>query len=107
MAAEKLPPLGKWSDKSQAASALHNVTRDTEYKLLSDPDEVVPGDQKVKAYQVCTHPTGVHPSSYSFQLTALGSRFTQYLQNVNVTAYQVCFTLHPARHLSHVLLACW
>jgi hypothetical protein len=49
---EKPPSLGKWSDRPQAPDATHTVTRDTEYKLLSDPDQVVDKEQRVKAYQV-------------------------------------------------------
>lgn len=54
VAEEKPPSLGKWSDKPQAADATHVVKRDVEYKLLSDPDEVIEPDQRVKAYQVCS-----------------------------------------------------
>ena len=52
VAEEKPPSLGKWSDRPQAPDATHTVTRDTEYKLLSDPDQVVDQEQRVKAYQV-------------------------------------------------------
>lgn len=52
VAEEKPPSLGKWSDRPQAPDATHTVTRDTEYKLLSDPDTVVDKEQRVKAYQV-------------------------------------------------------
>lgn len=52
VAEEKPPSLGKWSDKPQAPDATHLVKRDTEYKLLSDPDTVVEREQLVKAYQV-------------------------------------------------------
>lgn len=52
VAEEKPPSLGKWSDKPQAADATHRVKRDVEYKLVSDPDEVIEPDQRVKAYQV-------------------------------------------------------
>jgi hypothetical protein len=52
VAEERPPSLGKWSDRPQAPDATHTVTRDTEYKLLSDPDQVVDKEQRVKAYQV-------------------------------------------------------
>lgn len=68
MAAEKPPSLGKWSDKPQAADAIHAVKRDVEYKLLSDPDEVVDPDQRVKAYQVssgCSGASGCRLSSFA------------------------------------------
>ncbi len=51
-AAEKAPSLGKWSDRSQAPDASHTVQRDTEYRLVSDPDAVVDSDMRVKAYLV-------------------------------------------------------
>ncbi len=52
VAAEKAPATGKWSDRPQAADASHAVKRDVEYKLVSDPDVVIDGDHKTKAYQV-------------------------------------------------------
>lgn len=49
---EKLPSLGKYSDRSEADTATHQILRETEYKSANNPDEAVTPEDKVKAYKV-------------------------------------------------------
>ncbi len=51
---ERPMPVAKFSDRSQAASASHAIVTDTEYKSAADPDKVVPAEDRVKAYKVCS-----------------------------------------------------
>ena len=51
---ERLPTLGKYSDRSKAPNASHQVLRETEYRLTGGTEEEpVPPEDKVKAYKVC------------------------------------------------------
>ena len=50
--AEKFPSTSKYSDRSRSDDATHTVSLDTEFRAVSNPDEVVPPEDKVKAYKV-------------------------------------------------------
>ena len=50
--AEKFPSTAKYSDRSRAEDATHTVSLDTEFRAVGNPDEVVPPEDKVKAYKV-------------------------------------------------------
>ena len=49
---EKFPSTAKYSDRSRAEDATHTVSLDTEFRAVSNPDEVVAPEDKVKAYKV-------------------------------------------------------
>lgn len=49
---EKFPSAAKYSDRSRAPDATHIVSPDTEYRAVSDPDQVVAPEERVKAYRV-------------------------------------------------------
>lgn len=49
---EKFPSTAKYSDRSRAADASHTVSLDTEFRCISNPDEVVAPEDRVKAYKV-------------------------------------------------------
>lgn len=49
---EKFPSTSKYSDRSRAADASHTVSLDTEFRCISNPDEVVAPEDRVKAYKV-------------------------------------------------------
>lgn len=52
-AQERLPSVGKWSQLAQEHTApSHGVKLDREHRLERDPDQVVPDEERVKAYQV-------------------------------------------------------
>ncbi len=50
--AEKFPSTSKYSDRSRSDDATHTVSLDTEFRAVSNPDEVVPPEDNVKAYKV-------------------------------------------------------
>lgn len=50
---EKMPSAAKYSDRSRAPDASHTVSPDTEYRAISNPDQVVTPEDRVKAYRVC------------------------------------------------------
>ncbi len=50
--AEKFPSTSKYSDRSRSDDATHTVSLDTEFRAVSNPDEVVAPEDKVKAYKV-------------------------------------------------------
>ena len=49
---EKFPSTAKYSDRSRAEDASHTVSLDTEFRCISNPDEVVAPEERVKAYKV-------------------------------------------------------
>ncbi|KAL0036571.1 hypothetical protein WJX79_000925 [Trebouxia sp. C0005] len=49
--AEKFPSTSKYSDRSRSDDATHTVSLDTEFRAVSNPDEVVAPEDKVKAYK--------------------------------------------------------
>ena len=49
---EKFPSTAKYSDRSRSEDASHTVSLDTEFRAISNPDEVVAPEDKVKAYKV-------------------------------------------------------
>ena len=49
---EKFPSMAKYSDRSRAEDASHTVSLDTEFRCISNPDEVVSPEDRVKAYKV-------------------------------------------------------
>ena len=49
---ERFPSTAKYSDRSRAADASHTVSMDTEFRCISNPDEVVAPEDRVKAYKV-------------------------------------------------------
>ena len=49
---EKFPSTAKYSDRSRAEDASHTVSLDTEFRCISNPDEVVTPEDRVKAYKV-------------------------------------------------------
>ena len=51
---EKFPSTAKYSDRSRAEDASHTVSLDTEFRCISNPDEVVAPEERVKAYKVTT-----------------------------------------------------
>lgn len=53
---EMLPSTKLYSERSRAPDASHEVTREHEYKDATDPDTLVPPEERQKAYKV--------PSSY-------------------------------------------
>lgn len=55
---EKMPSAAKYSDRSRAPDASHTVSPDTEYRAISNPDQVVTPEDRVKAYRVCCMPAG-------------------------------------------------
>lgn len=50
--AEKFPSTSKFSDRSRSGDATHTVSLDTEFRAVSNPDEVVAPEDRVKAYKV-------------------------------------------------------
>ena len=53
---ETLPATGLYSEKSRAGDATHDVLREREYKDASDPDAMVPPEERAKAYKVVPKP---------------------------------------------------
>lgn len=49
---EKFPSTSKFSDRSRSGDATHTVSLDTEFRAVSNPDEVVAPEDRVKAYKV-------------------------------------------------------
>ena len=49
---EKFPSTARYSDRSRAEDASHTVSLDTEFRCISNPDEVVAPEDRVKAYKV-------------------------------------------------------
>ena len=47
-----LPSTKLYSDRSRAADATHEVQREHEYKDATDPDTLVPPEERQKAYKV-------------------------------------------------------
>ena len=54
---EMLPSTKLYSERSRAPDASHEVTREHEYKDATDPDTLVPPEERQKAYKVpsCHH----------------------------------------------------
>lgn len=51
---EHFPSTAKYSDRSRSDDASHTVSLDTEFRAISNPDEVVAPEDRVKAYKVGT-----------------------------------------------------
>ena len=51
---EMLPPPKLYSDRSRAPDATHEVSREHEYKDATDPDALVPPEERQRAYKVAT-----------------------------------------------------
>lgn len=64
---ERFPSMAKYSDRSRAEDASHTVSLDTEFRCISNPDEVISPEDRVKAYKV-----GSCCQSLSFATTATG-----------------------------------
>lgn len=52
-AEEKFPTLKKYSDEAPTSDkyATHEVKVDFEYKIIEDPDKIVPPEQRIKGYR--------------------------------------------------------
>lgn len=64
---EMLPATKLYSDRSRAPDATHEVSREHEYKDATDPDALVPPEERQKAYKVasllpCTMPCVLRPA---------------------------------------------
>ena len=64
---EMLPATKLYSDRSRAPDATHEVSREHEYKDATDPDALVPPEERQKAYKVasllpCTVPCVLRPA---------------------------------------------
>ena len=51
---EMLPATKLYSDRSRAPDATHEVSREHEYKDATDPDALVPPEERQKAYKVAS-----------------------------------------------------
>ena len=51
---EMLPSTRLYSDRSTGTDATHEVQREHEYKDASDPDTVVPPEERQKSFKVRT-----------------------------------------------------
>ncbi len=49
---EMLPSTRLYSDRSRASDATHEVQREHEYKDASDPDTIVPPEERQKSFKV-------------------------------------------------------
>lgn len=49
---EMLPSTKLYSERSRAPDATHEVQREHEYKDATDPDTIVPPEERQKAYKV-------------------------------------------------------
>ena len=49
---ETLPATALYSTLAQAGNATHEVSREREYKDASDPDTIVPPEERAKSYKV-------------------------------------------------------
>ena len=74
---EKMPSAAKYSDRSRARDASHTVSPDTEYRAISNPDQVVTPEDRVKAYRVCCLHAGFSWHQLENALFPYGMQATQ------------------------------
>ena len=60
-----LPATKLYSDRSRAPDATHEVSREHEYKDATDPDALVPPEERQKAYKVASLPPCAAPCLHS------------------------------------------
>jgi len=77
---EMLPSTKLYSERSRAPDASHEVTREHEYKDATDPDTLVPPEERQKAYKV---PSSYHGRACNLQTSCWG-------------------TVHLLRHIDHI-----
>ena len=89
---EMLPSTKLYSERSRAPDASHEVTREHEYKDATDPDTLVPPEERQKAYKV---PSSYHGRACNSQHSCWGRvRFLQHIDHIKAPMMECLVVVH-------------